>query len=51
MRQKLHRNRATSPLFDTARLCRHIESAYLTMLEIARRGEPPRSFAVEPQQF
>jgi predicted O-linked N-acetylglucosamine transferase (SPINDLY family) len=48
IRQRLHRNRDTSPLFDTERLSRHIESAYLTMLEILRRGEPPRGFAVDP---
>jgi len=46
-RQKLADNRATFPLFDTARLCRHIERAYGTMSEISRRGDPPRNFAVE----
>jgi predicted O-linked N-acetylglucosamine transferase (SPINDLY family) len=46
-RQKLAGNRVTFPLFDTARLCRHIERAYVTMSEISRRGEPPRNFAVE----
>jgi protein O-GlcNAc transferase len=48
IRQRLHRNRETSPLFDTGRLSRHIESAYVTMLEMLRRGEPPRGFAVDP---
>jgi predicted O-linked N-acetylglucosamine transferase (SPINDLY family) len=33
-------------LFDTARFCRHLEQAYLTMYERVRRGEPPASFAV-----
>jgi protein O-GlcNAc transferase len=47
-RSKLDRNRITSPLFDSARLCRNIESAYATMWEISRRGERPRGFAVEP---
>jgi len=46
-RRKLDRNRTTSPLFDSARLCRHIESAYATMWEMSRRGERPRSFTVE----
>jgi protein O-GlcNAc transferase len=48
LRQKLHDNRASCPLFDTQRFRRHLESAYQTMWEIARRGEPPRSFAVAP---
>jgi protein O-GlcNAc transferase len=48
VRQKLDGNRKTYPLFNTDRLRRHIESAYMTMWDIAQRGEPPRSFAVEP---
>jgi len=47
IRQKLDRNRDTCPLFDTDRLRRDIERAYVTMWDIARRGEPPRSFAVD----
>jgi predicted O-linked N-acetylglucosamine transferase (SPINDLY family) len=46
IRAKLARNRATHPLFDTKRFCRHIEAAYVAMWERARRGEPPVSFAV-----
>lgn len=46
MRQKLESNRQTHGLFDTAGLCRHIESAFLTMSDILRSGEPPRGFAV-----
>jgi protein O-GlcNAc transferase len=46
LRAKLALNRATSPLFDTARATRAIEAAYLQMWEIHQRGEPPRSFAV-----
>jgi protein O-GlcNAc transferase len=46
IRQKLERNRDTCPLFDAGRLCRNIERAYMTMWDIAQRGEPPRSFAV-----
>jgi protein O-GlcNAc transferase len=46
MRQKLESNRRTHGLFDTAGLCRHIESAFLTMSDILRSGEPPRGFAV-----
>ena len=48
LRQKLARNRATFPLFDTARFARHIEAAYVTMWERSRRGEPPSGFAVAP---
>jgi protein O-GlcNAc transferase len=47
IRRKLERNRLTSPLFDTARLCRELEAAYETMMEIWHRGEKPRSFAVK----
>jgi predicted O-linked N-acetylglucosamine transferase (SPINDLY family) len=46
LRAKLARNRLTCPLFDSARACRHIESAYLRMWEMHQRGEPPRSFSV-----
>ena len=46
MREKLAQNRATHPLFDTARFRRHIEAAYRQMWEIAQRGEAPRHFAV-----
>jgi hypothetical protein len=35
-------------LFETDRLRRDIERAYMTMWDIAQRGEPPRSFAVGP---
>jgi protein O-GlcNAc transferase len=48
IKNRLVRNRDTSILFDTKRATRHIESAYLTMVDILRRGESPRSFAVEP---
>ena len=48
IRAKLAQNRATYPLFDTDRFCRHIEAAYTTMWERQQKGEPPESFAVEP---
>jgi protein O-GlcNAc transferase len=47
--ERLEQNRATSLLFDTDRLRRHIEAAYRTMWEIWQRGERPRSFAVAPE--
>ena len=40
-RQKLARNRDTSPLFDTDRFRRSIEAAYTTMWERHQRGEGP----------
>ena len=46
VRAKLTRNRATSPLFDTARLCRHLESAYETMWDFHMKGRKPESFIV-----
>jgi protein O-GlcNAc transferase len=48
LRRKLADNRPTCPLFDAERFCRHLETAYLTMWDIYRRGEAPRSFRVEP---
>jgi predicted O-linked N-acetylglucosamine transferase (SPINDLY family) len=47
IRRKLEQNRLGYPLFDTDRLRRHIEAAYLTAWEIWQRGESPRSFKVE----
>jgi predicted O-linked N-acetylglucosamine transferase (SPINDLY family) len=47
IRAKLAQNRLRSPLFDTDRFRRHIETAYLTAWEIWQRGESPRSFRVE----
>jgi protein O-GlcNAc transferase len=49
LRQRLEENRRRMPLFGTDRFCRHLEQAYTTMVEIQRRGEPPRSFGVEPK--
>jgi protein O-GlcNAc transferase len=47
LRRKLADNRNAYPLFDTDRFRRHMEAAYLTMVERHRRGEAPESFAVE----
>jgi predicted O-linked N-acetylglucosamine transferase (SPINDLY family) len=46
VKAKMAANRTRMPLFDTALSCRHIEQAFTTMVEIARRGEAPRGFAV-----
>lgn len=48
MREKLARNRSGAALFDSARLCRHIEAAYAAMWQIWQPGQQPRSFAVAP---
>jgi predicted O-linked N-acetylglucosamine transferase (SPINDLY family) len=45
-RARLAANRLTSPLFDTARFCRDIESAYASMWERYCRGEAPAGFTV-----
>jgi protein O-GlcNAc transferase len=47
VKAKLVHNRATHPLFDADRFRRHLETAYVTMWQRCRRGEPPESFAVE----
>ncbi len=46
LKEKLANNRLTCPLFDTDLFRRHIEAAYSTMIEIAKRGEPPQAVAV-----
>jgi len=46
LKTKLVNNRSTQPLFDTARITRNLEAAYVAMWERSRRGEPPESFVV-----
>jgi len=46
LRLKIARHRETSALFDTKRYTRNIESAFETMVEIAKSGKPARPFAV-----
>ena len=46
IRQKLAHNRLSTPLFDTDRFRRHLETAYTKMWEISERGEAPQSFTV-----
>jgi protein O-GlcNAc transferase len=41
LRARLMESLAHAPLFDTARFCRHLESAYRTMHERAMQGERP----------
>jgi len=46
IRRKIVAERETSPLFDSTRYARNLERAYETMVDIMRRGETPRPFAV-----
>ena len=46
LRAALAVNLRNTPLFDTARFCRYLESAYIGMHERALRGETPRGIAV-----
>src|SRR5262249_4246027 len=46
LRTRLQTNRSTSPLFDAARLCRHLEAAYLEMWRLRQAGAAARSFSV-----
>lgn len=48
LRERLCRARGCGRLFDTARLCRHVEAAYTTMWELHAGGQPPGSFSVPP---
>jgi predicted O-linked N-acetylglucosamine transferase (SPINDLY family) len=47
LRSRLESRRESAPLFDTTRLCRHIEAAYSGMHSRAARGEPASAFNVE----
>jgi predicted O-linked N-acetylglucosamine transferase (SPINDLY family) len=46
LRARLAVNLRNTSLYNTARLCRHLEAAYIGMHERAQRGEPPQGFAV-----
>jgi len=46
LKSRLADNNARITLFDAERYRRQIEAAYVTMSEIAQRGEQPRSFTV-----
>jgi predicted O-linked N-acetylglucosamine transferase (SPINDLY family) len=47
IRARLATNRATAPLFDTARYTRNLEAAYVTMWQRQQSGLSAESFAVE----
>jgi predicted O-linked N-acetylglucosamine transferase (SPINDLY family) len=46
LRARLARNRATAPLFDSARFTRHLEAAYEHMAALHAAGAAPQPFAV-----
>jgi protein O-GlcNAc transferase len=46
LKAKLAVHRRTHALFDTARFCRGIEAAYVTMRQRHQRGDPPEGFAI-----
>jgi protein O-GlcNAc transferase len=48
VRDRLAVAHGTSPLFDSGRFARHLESAYASMWERQQLGLPPTSFAVVP---
>jgi predicted O-linked N-acetylglucosamine transferase (SPINDLY family) len=49
LRSRLAENRNTEPLFDTARFCRQLESAYTRMWQRYQSALDPQGFSVEPQ--
>lgn len=49
LRKRLMEQRPRAPLFDTDRLRRHLEAAYVLMYERWQRGEPPASIDVPPE--
>ena len=48
IRDRLERNRLTTPLFDTPRFTKHIEDAFLQMYERYQAGLPPDHIHVSP---
>ena len=48
LRERLARNRLSTPLFDCERYARHLEAAYEEMWRIWQRHEEPRHIAVAP---
>lgn len=47
IRQELAQNRETRPLFDTERMTRNLERAYVQMWQRHRRGDAPADFHVD----
>lgn len=51
IRDKLRKNLLTSPLYDTEKYCRNIETAYQTMWELYQRGEAPQHFSLQSRSI
>jgi predicted O-linked N-acetylglucosamine transferase (SPINDLY family) len=49
LKDKLAANRLTQPLFDCPRFTRHLEAAYLAVMERHWRGEAPCHLRIPPQ--
>ena len=49
LKDKLAANRLTQPLFDCPRFTRHLEAAYLAVMERHWRGEAPSHLMIPPQ--
>jgi protein O-GlcNAc transferase len=49
IREKLQRNRLTTPLFDTALYTKHLEAAYKAMYQRYQTGLPPDHIEVPPR--
>jgi len=47
LKEELKRNRASGALFDTERMTRHLEAAYIKMWERLQNDEPASHFAIE----
>ena len=48
IRERLHKNRLTAPLFDTPLYTRHLEAAYEAMYQRYRAGLPPDHIEIRP---
>ena len=48
LKTKLAKNRGSKPLFDAPAFATAIEAAYSRIMETARRGDAPNSFALSP---
>ena len=48
LRERLETGKMDGPLYNTARLTRHMELAYLRMYADYRAGIKPRGFSVQP---
>jgi len=49
LKAHLRRVRTTAPLFDTRRFCRHLEEAFIHVLDRHRRGLQPATLAIPPR--